>query len=38
MYWIIQNNLWNELNFTNVVETLERMNIPHEIVKVIPFE
>ena len=37
MYWIIQNNLWNELNFTNVVETLERMNIPHEIVKVIPF-
>ena len=37
MYWIIQNNLWNERGFTDVVNCLDRMSIPYEIVKVIPF-
>jgi hypothetical protein len=37
MFWLIQNNLWNELNFMNMVDCLVRQNIQHSIVKVIPF-
>jgi len=37
MFWVIQNNLWNEQQFTYFVECLDHASIPYSIVKVIPF-
>lgn len=37
MHWIIQNNLFNERGFHDLVNTLEHGGIPHTLVKVIPF-
>lgn len=37
MHWIVQENFWCEHNYDNLILTLERFNIPHTIVKVIPF-
>lgn len=37
MFWVVQNNLWNEMNFMNMIDCLVRLEIPHEIIKVIPF-
>lgn len=37
MHWIIQSNLFNEVGYTNLINTLERLQLPHTIVKVIPF-
>ncbi len=37
MFWVLQNNLFNEVGFQSLVGTLERMNIKHIIVKVVPF-
>jgi hypothetical protein len=37
MHWILQDNLFNEVAYGKLLETLERFNIPHSIHKVIPF-
>ncbi len=37
MHWILQNNLFNEKEWDNLVSTLERMDIPYSVHKVIPF-
>jgi hypothetical protein len=37
MYYVIQENLFKEYGFKALVEYLERMEIPHEFVKYIPF-
>lgn len=37
MHWILQNNLFNEQAYQTLVDTLERMEIPYTIHKVIPF-
>lgn len=37
MHWIIQDNLLNERNYSSLLEALVRLQIPHDIVKVIPF-
>lgn len=37
MHWVVQNNLFNERGFHDLVNTLERGGIPHTLVKVIPF-
>lgn len=37
MHWVIQNNLFNERGFHDLLEVLERMEIPHTLVKCIPF-
>jgi len=37
MFWVIQENLFKESEFDVLVTTLERHNLPHALVKVIPF-
>jgi hypothetical protein len=37
MHWIIQDNLHHEAGHTNLLHTLERFDIPHTQVKVVPF-
>lgn len=37
MHWILQNNLFNESAYQELLETLERFNLPYSIHKVIPF-
>ena len=37
MHWIIQDNLYNEVGHSDLISTLERFDIPHSVVKVIPF-
>jgi len=37
MHWILQNNLFNESAYQELLSTLERFNIPHSVHKVIPF-
>ena len=37
MHWILQDNLFNERNYSNLVEALSRLEIPFDVVKVIPF-
>jgi len=37
MYWVIQDNLYNEEGFTRLLESLERAQLPHSVHKVIPF-
>jgi hypothetical protein len=37
MHWILQDNLFNEANYSNLVEALERLRIPYDVVKVVPF-
>jgi hypothetical protein len=37
MHWILQNNLFNETEWENLVGTLERFKIPYSVHKVIPF-
>ena len=37
MYYVIQENTFKEENYYNLVETLDRMNLSYEIVKVLPF-
>ncbi|AGC45066.1 hypothetical protein MYSTI_03760 [Myxococcus stipitatus DSM 14675] len=38
MHWVIQDNLFNERGFRDLVQVLERGDIPHTRVKVIPFD
>ena len=37
MHWILQNNLFNESEWTSLVGVLERFKIPYSVHKVIPF-
>jgi hypothetical protein len=37
MYYVIQENTFREENYNILVETLDRFNLPYEIVKVRPF-
>lgn len=37
MYYIIQENTFREANYNKLVDTLDRMELPYEIVKVLPF-
>ncbi|WP_163864570.1 ATP-grasp domain-containing protein [Myxococcus eversor] len=38
MHWVVQNNLFNERGFHDLMQALERGGIPHTLVKVIPFD
>lgn len=37
MYYVIQENTFRETNYNNLIDTLDRMELPYEIVKVLPF-
>ena len=37
MYWVIQNNLYNEYGYNKLMDVINRMGIPHRVVRVIPF-
>lgn len=37
MHWILQENLFKESEWDNLVGTLERFDIPHSVHKVVPF-
>jgi hypothetical protein len=37
MYYIVQNNLFTEQNYNNLISTLEKSGVEFEIVKVLPF-
>jgi hypothetical protein len=37
MHWVLQENLFNEKQYSTMLETLERFNIPYSVHKVIPF-
>jgi len=36
MFWVIQNNLFSEVNYNNLMIALERFDIAHTVVKVVP--
>ena len=38
MYYVVQDNVFRETNYNNLIYALERLELPHEIVAVIPFE
>jgi len=37
MHWILQENLFNESEWSTLVDTLERMGLPYSVHKVVPF-
>jgi len=37
MYWVLQENLFNEYGYTQLLETLNKYDIPHTEVKIVPF-
>ena len=37
MYYVVQDNVFREPNYNNLIYALERLDLPHEIVSVIPF-
>ena len=37
MFWVIHKNIFKEEELSPLVQTLERLNLPHQIVKVVPF-
>lgn len=37
MHWVLQENLFRENEWGNLVSTLERFEIPYSVHKVIPF-
>ena len=37
MFWVIQNDLYNEENFENLLTALDRLSLPYSVHKVIPF-
>lgn len=37
MFWVIQNNIFREQNHSKLMQAINRMEIPHVQVKVIPF-
>ena len=37
MFWVVQENLFNEPEYESLLQCLERLEIPHQVVKVAPF-
>ena len=37
MYYIVQENVFREANYDNLIKALDRLGFPYEIVKVLPF-
>lgn len=37
MHWILQENLFHEPGWNRLLETLERLGVPHSVHKVVPF-
>ena len=37
MHWVLQDNLYKEKGFDEMVEALERLGVPYDLVKVVPF-
>jgi hypothetical protein len=37
MFWVVQENIFNERGYAELLEALERLEIPHQVVKVRPF-
>lgn len=37
MFWVVQDNIYREYNHGILMQTLQRMDIPHSEVKVVPF-
>lgn len=37
MHWVVQNNMFSEEGFTRLLSALERLGVPHSLVKVVPF-
>lgn len=37
MHWVIQTDINREQGFIDLLDTLERFNIPHSVIKLIPF-
>jgi hypothetical protein len=37
MYYVVQNNVFREHNYNNLIEALDRLDLEYEIVKVLPF-
>ena len=37
MYWVIQNNLFNEVGYTSLIEVMDRMELKYKVVRVVPF-
>ena len=37
MHWVVQNNMFKEDSFKTLMSTIERLELPYSLVKVIPF-
>ncbi len=37
LHWVVQNNLYEERGYDTLAETIERFELPHTFVKVVPF-
>lgn len=37
MYYLVQNNLFSEQNYDNLIRALDKSGVKYEIVKVLPF-
>ena len=37
MFWVVQENLFNEEGFKSLIHALVRMELDHAVVKVVPF-
>ena len=37
MYYIVQENVFKEENYDNLIMALDRLELPYEVVKVLPF-
>jgi len=37
MHWVIQDNMYNEEGFHSLLEALDRLELPYDVCKVIPF-
>ncbi len=37
MFWVVQNNLFNEAGFETLMQALVRMKLDYAVVKVVPF-
>lgn len=38
MHWVLQSNLYGEKSFADLVDQLERQQVPHTLVKLVPFD
>lgn len=38
MHWVIQENIFNEAGYSELLDVLTRFEIPHTVVKVVPFD